>query len=330
METHKVSIIIPAYNAEKTVEKAIHSITGRYQNIEVIVVNDGSTDDTENVVRTISVVDDRIKLYYQENTGVGAAKSRGVFESSGDYIAFCDSDDWYDDNYISEHIKHIEKYNADISMCRMNITSGNDTSDNGDNKDVEVIEGDVIQRYLTFSGISVTLCDKVFKRDCILKPELLNSLRYGEDLFMNYVACKYATRIVKFDTTKYNWYFNTNSLSRGRFNPVRVENDFESWNLMIEYCKKYRPDLEETARLSSELWLCGTYESMVSDHYHNIELERKIAQYIRQDGLKPLQAEKNKRNKMFLKIAIVSFPLARITWYILNSTKSIIKKIMRQ
>lgn len=156
-------------------------------------------------------------------------------------------------------------------MGGMNITSGNDTSNNKYNREVEVIEGDLIQRYLTFGGISVFLWDKVFRRDCIFKPELLNSLRFAEDLFMNYVACKYATRIVKFDTTKYNWFFNPNSLSRGTFNPVRVENDFESWNLIIEDCKKYRPDLEEIARLSSELWLCGTYRSMVSTHYHNIE-----------------------------------------------------------
>lgn len=99
---------------------------------------------------------------------------------------------------------------------------------------------------------------------------------------------------------------------------------------MIDDCKKNRPELEEQTRLSSELWLCGTYRVMVSSHYYNKELERKIANYIRQDGAKPLRTEKNKRNKAFLRVAIVSFPLARVTWYGLHLGKDIVKKIIRK
>ena len=116
---------------------------------------------------------------------------------------------------------------------------------------------------------------------------------------MNYMACAYANRIVKFNTTKYNWYNNPNSLSRGKFDPVKLECDLSARNRIISDCKVNYPDLEETARLSSELWICGTYRLMVNCHYHNQKQEDMIAKYIRQDGIKVLKAEKNKRNKRF-------------------------------
>lgn len=93
-------------------------------------------------------------------------------------------------------------------------------------------------------------------------------------------------------------------------------------------CQRYYLELEEIARLSSELWICGTYRLMVTCHYHNKELEDRIAKYIRQDGLKVMKAEKNKRNKAFLRFAYISFPLARIVWYTMNSCKMMIKKTL--
>lgn len=123
---------------------------------------------------------------------MGAARSTGIFNSTGGYITFCDADDWYEENYISEHIKHIKKYNADISLCKTQVIFGNEPNNCNYNDEVEILEGDLVSQYVTFSGISVSLYDKVFKRECIMQPELMNSFRFSEDLFMNFVACKYA------------------------------------------------------------------------------------------------------------------------------------------
>ncbi|MBO5525549.1 MAG: glycosyltransferase family 2 protein [Clostridia bacterium] len=324
----KVSVIIPAYNAEKTIERAIKSITGGYSFIEVIVVNDGSTDNTQSIVENMAKEDDRIVLINQDNGGVGVARSKGIKESTGDYIAFCDSDDWYENNFIEEHIKHLEEYSADISECRTHISNARDM---GNNDKIIIKEGNsLVADYLNYNCISVALWDKVYKRFILDNEDIFNTLRYSEDLYMNYVACKYAKRIVKFNTTKYNWYNNTSSLSRGKFNPLKLDNDFQSWTRIIEDCKKNYPELEETARLSSELWICGTFRSMVSCGYHNRELEKKIATYIRQDGIKPLKAEKNKKNKAFLRVALFSFPMARFIWSTKNFLIRMAKKILRR
>lgn len=309
-------------------EELSQAFLGGYQNVEIIVINDGSTDDTEQLVREISDKDNRVKVISQQNCGVGVAKSRGVRESTGDYIAFCDSDDWFEFNYLQEHIAHLKEYNADISMCRTQISNCPDTGNSN-----ELIIKDtpnIVSDYLHYSGITVSLWDKVFKRCVLDLDEIENDYRYSEDLFMNYVACKYAKRFVYFNTTKYNWFNNVTSLSRGRFNPVKLECDFASWKRIIDDCHKNHPELEENARLSSEMWICGTYRYTVTCHFHDKEMEDHIAKYIRQDGIKVLGAEKNCRNKIFLVFAYFSFPLARYVWYLMNGIKKVIKELLKK
>ena len=297
---------------------------GGYYFIEIIVVNDGSTDSTQTIVENIAKDDNRIILINKENGGVGSARSKGIKESIGDYIAFCDSDDWYDNNFLEEHIKHLERYDADISQCRTLISSAKDV---GNNERITIMDmNSFVSEYLNYNCVSVSLWDKVYKREVLNNREIFNSLHYSEDLYMNYVACKYAKRIVKFNTTKYNWFNNTSSLSRGKFNPMKLESDFQVWGTIIEDCKKSYPELAETARISSELWICGTFRYMISCRYHNKELEKDIKTYIRQDGRKPLKAEKNKRNKAFLRIALFSFPVARLVWGTKNFLIGTIKR----
>ena len=326
MERDKISVIIPAYNASATIERCLNSILGgHYRNIEVIVINDASTDDTENIVRRYQEKDNRVVLINnEENHGCGYGKSFGARNSTGRFITFCDADDWYDNNYLSEHHKHISEYEADISQCRMQPTNLKDV---GNSDKVDIIEDGLVKKYIQYQSVTVSICDKLFRRELVIGDDFLNELRYADDLYMNYIASRLCSRIVRFNSTKYNWYCNSASLSRGKFNPARLECDFTAWNMIIFDCEKCYPELVETARLSSELWIAGTYRSMVNSHYHNKELEKKIARYIRQDGIiKTLAAEKNRANKRFIRLAMISMPLARYTWYVLTGAKRMVKK----
>lgn len=302
--------------------------SGGYQNLEVVVINDGSTDGTEEIVKDFQTKDERVVLINQTNHGAGYAKSVGIRYCTGDYIAFCDSDDWFDADYLQEHYKHITAYDADISQCRTFATT---SVDPGNTDRIEILDADLVKKYVSYQSINVSLWDKLYKREVLDTEEIFTDCRYAEDLYMNYVASKRAKRIVKFDTTKYNWYCNPNSLSRSSFKPIRLESDFNAWGRIINDCAKYYPQLEETARLSSELWICGTYRAMVNSHYHNKELEKRIATYIRQDGLqKALNAENNKANKRFIRLALISMPLARYTWYMMRFVKDGAKKILNR
>lgn len=95
-----VSVIIPAYNAELYIKEALESVLGQtYQEFEIIVIDDGSTDNQKEIISTLMEKDDRIKYFYQENSGVSIARNHGILLSKGDYLAFLDADDvWYPNN----------------------------------------------------------------------------------------------------------------------------------------------------------------------------------------------------------------------------------------
>ncbi len=109
------SIIMPAFNAEKNLEKSINSVIRQsYENWELIVVDDGSTDNTLKEVIKYAEKDDRIKVFTQKNAGPGAARNFGISKCKGDYVAFIDSDDYYDVDYLSLVNAQNEKSPKDI------------------------------------------------------------------------------------------------------------------------------------------------------------------------------------------------------------------------
>ena len=116
MHNPLVTIIIPAYNAERTISRAIDSVLKQdYSNIELIVVNDGSIDNTKSICSQFS--DNRIRVITQENKGVSWARNKGLSNSKGKYITFVDSDDWIEDNFISQLLEVLLNNNSSLSTC---------------------------------------------------------------------------------------------------------------------------------------------------------------------------------------------------------------------
>ena len=113
----KVSIIVTVYNTEKYIEQCINSlIIQTYKNIEIILIDGGSTDNTPEICRNYESKYENIKLVHKENEGVSAARNRGVAEATGDYIFFVDGDDWIENNTIEALVWLEEENEADISF----------------------------------------------------------------------------------------------------------------------------------------------------------------------------------------------------------------------
>ena len=111
----KISIIVPVYNVESYLVRCIDSILNQsFKNFELILVNDGSTDDSLIICKKYLNVDKRIKLVSQVNKGLSAARNTGLRHTSGKYICFIDSDDFVEKDYLLFLINNIEKYNSDI------------------------------------------------------------------------------------------------------------------------------------------------------------------------------------------------------------------------
>jgi glycosyltransferase involved in cell wall biosynthesis len=114
-----VSIIIPVYNAEKYLNQCIESILNQtYKNIEVILVNDGSSDNSGIICDNYANTDNRIKVIHQINQGVSSARNRGIENSKGEFLSFVDSDDWILDKYLEDLLSpFLEEKNVDLVIC---------------------------------------------------------------------------------------------------------------------------------------------------------------------------------------------------------------------
>lgn len=113
----KISIIVPVYNVQEYISQCLESLIHQtYHNTEIILINDGSKDNTSSILQDYSIKDNRIIVINQENQGVSASRNEGLKRASGDYIMFCDSDDWYELNACEIALKTIIENNADIVM----------------------------------------------------------------------------------------------------------------------------------------------------------------------------------------------------------------------
>lgn len=113
-----ISVIIPVYNVEKYIRKCLESIMNQtYKNIEIILVNDGSTDNSGSICDDWACKDSRIKVIHKQNGGLSSARNEGLKSANGDFVTFIDSDDWVVTSYLEEMLLCQQKYDADIVQC---------------------------------------------------------------------------------------------------------------------------------------------------------------------------------------------------------------------
>lgn len=118
----KISIVMPVYNAEKFLEKAINSVINQtYENIELICVNDGSKDKSLEILNEFALKDSRVKVFSQENAGISVARNTGMKNASGKYLMFIDNDDSYEPEMCEYMLKAIEDNDVDCAICDTNI-----------------------------------------------------------------------------------------------------------------------------------------------------------------------------------------------------------------
>ena len=122
----KISIIVPIYNADKYLDRCINSLLKQtYSNIEIILLDDGSTDNSSNIINKYAKKDKRIVVINKENTGVSDTRNVGIQKASGNYICFCDADDMYNKNYIKKMYEHILEKKVDAVRCNYKVIDDN-------------------------------------------------------------------------------------------------------------------------------------------------------------------------------------------------------------
>ena len=173
MYSETVSIIIPVYNCEKYITRCLDSLINQtYSNIEIILVNDGSNDKSEDIIKAFAKNDNRIKLYSQINQGVSVARNTGLDKATGEYIMFVDADDYIELDMVDELIKPIQNENTIVFCDNTEIWSKN--------IDERKLFGEISEKRLTkeivleeiASGRAGLVCGKLFERNIITENNI--------------------------------------------------------------------------------------------------------------------------------------------------------------
>lgn len=226
----KISIIIPVYNVELYLEKCLNSIINQtYKNIEIICINDGSKDNSLNILKKYQKKDKRITIIDKKNNGLSSARNNGIKVSTGEYITFVDSDDWLEKNAIEILYNTIKKENVDV--VRGNYCINYDYNDTNIKNKGNLYKLENQKYYTQDKNFANKIIDKFItgKIPCysclfLIKKEITNKISFKEDIkfmedtiffqeLMNNIDSIYLL-----DKPLYHYYQNPNSLSRSNKN----------------------------------------------------------------------------------------------------------------
>lgn len=185
----KVSVIMPVFNTAKYLEKSLSSLINQtLKDIEIICVDDGSSDNSLEVLKNFAQKDSRIKVFSQKNQGQSVARNAGIRVAKGDYIGFLDSDDWADEKMFEKLYNNAVEYGSDIAMCSINLYDDvtGEMTDNDSYLTLDLFPENFDNRAFSYEetlGFIFRVCvvpwNKIFKRDFLNK----NNIFFPEGLF---------------------------------------------------------------------------------------------------------------------------------------------------
>lgn len=225
MKDKTVSIIIPVYNAEKYVCDCIESILNQtYKNIEVLIIDDGSTDGSLNLLLKYEKKDSRVVLVHKSNSGVSATRNVGLNLVKGDYITFVDSDDWVEPEYIEILTSAAEAYRCDVVACNVSMDYQNQVKKR---KIKEITESELLtdskrifQEMADCESYTLHIAGKLMKSK-LIKNVRFSDLCYAEDAYFNRKIFSESNSIYKMPYAGYHYRVNGDSASEKRENLKR-------------------------------------------------------------------------------------------------------------
>jgi len=228
----KVSIIVPCYNSEEYLDIAIKSLVNQtYKNIEIILLNDGSTDGTLDIMKSYD--DKRIVIIDKKNTGIGDTRNTGIHKSSGDYIMFLDSDDYYEEDTIENMVKVLEEQDADMVVSNYYL--------NTQSKQLEIKFNDfgvatLKEKPEILTGINYAPWNKIYKREVVSKAEFPTNIKYEDVPFV--VKCLLNSNRIAF-TNDFNFHYVIKKSGETITRDERVFDIFKILDMVNIYFKDY-------------------------------------------------------------------------------------------
>jgi len=287
-----VSVVIPVYNSKNFVENAISSIQNQsYKNIEIILIDDGSIDESGNLLDRIAAKDNRVVVIHQANGGISAARNRGLEIASGDFIMFCDDDDVYELNCIERLITCINNNNVDLIKYRIKyvILDGNkvtyeDTHGIDDNFVLKNIEDVNLDEYIKLreSKSFVYIWNSLFRSNIINKNGVKFNLKYkfgGEDFDFNYQYLRYSKSVLFIPDKLYTHFKRNGHSTSAKFDDNQIESVYLNYYQETKLLENNKNENIKIYVLTRHFWGLMSVMENIKCPYNLSKVSRVYKQY---------------------------------------------------
>lgn len=278
----KVSMIVPIYNSENFLKECLDSIINQiYKNIEIILVNDGSLDDSEKICLLFQELDTRIKYYYIDNSGVSAARNYGLNKATGDYICFVDSDDIISPSYVLDFIEIINE-NVNFVCCDLNKFDLKVNINHVNDKVLKKYSGN--QKYqILYEECQAYMPNRIFERKIIEENNIRfdENIHMCEDLLFNFEYLNNCESVVYLK--KCNYYYRVYSSSASKV--TKNKNWFSVYDVLLKIILNF--DNFDIYTKRKFIYFCNTIiieaslrRKKINDFNIKIEEERNIKKFV--------------------------------------------------
>ena len=278
----KISVIVPVYNVEQYLERCVDSIINQtYTNLEIILVNDGSTDNSGKLCDELAKKDERIRVIHKENGGLSDARNRGIDESESDLVGFIDSDDYIDSDMYEVLLKNLNNTDADLSMCSLYDVYNNTPEAQVTNKETWKLSSEqAIKMVMEAKILSVTAVNKLYRKSLFtdLKFEVG---KIAEDAFIMIKLLDKCEKIVATNEKKYYYVHRENSITTQKFS-TKFLNVIEAYEQNKEIILEKYPELKEVAQMRMNWAYFYVLDRLLLDKdYNDKKLENKLISYLK-------------------------------------------------
>lgn len=314
-----ISVVIPVYNVEKYLINCIKSVVNQtYHNFEIILINDGSTDDSGKICDEYKEKDDRIRVIHKENGGLSSARNMGIEESKGEYITFIDSDDDIIEKYIEYLYNLIIENETKISIASYTIVSDKKKINIGNGFEEKILNTEeCLDRMLCEKGFTVSACAKLYNK-CLFDDIRFPEGRLNEDNGTIYKIILKCDKIAYGNKSIYNYYKRKNSIMTSKFSLNRLDL-IELTDQMCDEIDIRYPNLKDSTikkRITSRF---SILRQMLVNKMSKEQkmIEKDIENYIKK---RKQQILKNRKMGLRDKIALITLILGKrifaISWII--------------
>lgn len=271
-----VSILVPVYNAAPFLKECVASLVGQtYTDLQIVMINDGSTDGSLDIMQELAHQDKRIEIYSKPNGGVASTRNQLLGKVRGDWVLFVDSDDWIELNTVEVLLKEQADGDYDIVAYKMKgLSTG---------RKIHYNQEQAIRHFLEHTSFRGSLCDKLIRSSLFEKLLFDENVSYGEDALMVWNVLQRVKNVSVLDMAMYHYRVNANSLSRQKFNGKKFSAHIV-WDSICCDTDEMWPQYSDIAHARFACEMTQILKSAAaSDHRHDSSIAL-LQEEVRRDG----------------------------------------------